>query len=188
MGTRRWPRPGRGLLALVGVTVGVTVVVALVVASGSLPRNGPTAVRSLVGLSRPGHPWVTTTELAAWMARPAATGPVLVDARAAEEFAVGHLAGARLWRQGADRGAIPDGRPLVVYCSLGIRSAEVVAALQRSGSVQVHNQVHNLAGGIFQWANEGRPLVARGRPVHVVHPFNGFWGLFLEAKRRAPHR
>jgi hypothetical protein len=39
--------------------------------------------------------------------------------------------------------------------------------------------VFNLQGSIFQWANEGRPLITNGHAVHVVHPFNERWGVLL---------
>jgi len=39
--------------------------------------------------------------------------------------------------------------------------------------------VFNLQGSIFQWANEGRPLMANGRVVHVVHPYSERWGVLL---------
>jgi hypothetical protein len=39
--------------------------------------------------------------------------------------------------------------------------------------------VFNLQGSIFKWANEGRPLIANDRAVHVVHPYNERWGVLL---------
>jgi 3-mercaptopyruvate sulfurtransferase SseA len=45
--------------------------------------------------------------------------------------------------------------------------------------------VSYLAGGIFQWANEERPLVdAAGNPTTRVHPYNRFWGRLLKPKLR----
>jgi 3-mercaptopyruvate sulfurtransferase SseA len=45
--------------------------------------------------------------------------------------------------------------------------------------------VYNLEGGLFQWANEGRPIVRGSEQVHEVHPFNRIWGLLLRKDLRA---
>jgi rhodanese-related sulfurtransferase len=74
--------------------------------------------------------------------------------------------------------------PVVVYCSVGWRSSEVAEALQRSG----YRDVRNLKGGIFTWANEGRPLYRDGRRVFVVHPFDRGWGRLLTPRYRAKTR
>ncbi|MGH7943844.1 MAG: rhodanese-like domain-containing protein, partial [Opitutaceae bacterium] len=72
---------------------------------------------------------------------------------------------------------VPPDRAVVVYCSVGWRSAEVVARLAKGGK----HGVLNLDGSIFQWANEGRSLIdSRAEPVRVVHPFNRAWGSLLE--------
>ncbi len=49
------------------------------------------------------------------------------------------------------------------------------AALGPDSSVSVLN----LEGGLFQWANEGRPLAGGATGVH---PFNSFWGRGLESR------
>ena len=41
------------------------------------------------------------------------------------------------------------------------------------------DNVFNLQGSIFQWANEGRLLMANDRAVHAVHPYNERWGVLL---------
>ena len=51
--------------------------------------------------------------------------------------------------------------PIVVYCSVGYRSARVARWLGRQG----FTNVRNLDGSLFAWANEGRPMEADGRPV-----------------------
>jgi hypothetical protein len=63
----------------------------------------------------------------------------------------------------------------VAYCSVGYRSARLVAQLRQAG----YTQVYNLEGSIFRWANEGQSLVSQGQLVAVVHPFNPTWGLLL---------
>ena len=126
---------------------------------------------------------ITTGALAARLADSTRPPPLLLDARTPEEYAVSHLRGARLAPTPAAAQAILAGRPkgveVVVYCSVGYRSAEVAAALQGAG----YTAVRNLEGSIFQWANEGR-TVYRGegdgeRPVGRVHPYNRRWGRLL---------
>jgi 3-mercaptopyruvate sulfurtransferase SseA len=71
--------------------------------------------------------------------------------------------------------------PIVVYCSVGYRSAGVVQALQAQG----FSEVYNLKGSIFRWANEGRPVVRNGEPVSAVHPYDASWGQLLTDSLRA---
>lgn len=105
--------------------------------------------------------------------------PVLIDVREVEEFAVSHLSGA--FRAGVDvptqlteRGVTPD-TLIVVYCSVGYRSAQLAEQLEFAG----YTRVFNLEGSIFAWANEGRPLVNLAGPTTLVHPFNAKWGAYL---------
>ena len=65
---------------------------------------------------------------------------------------------------------------IVAYCSVGYRSSVFAERLQRAGYLNVRQ----LDGGIFQWANEGRPL-AGGK---VVHPYNARWGRYLHSELR----
>lgn len=71
--------------------------------------------------------------------------------------------------------------PIVVYCSVGYRSARVAAKLGEAG----FSQVYNLEGSLFQWANEGRPLFQQGNPVRMVHPYSDRWGKLLRPQYRA---
>ncbi len=132
-------------------------------------------------------PAVTTGALAERLDQGAP--PVLLDARTSAEFAVSHLPGARHVRPDAGvqelAAALADvdrQRPVVVYCSVGVRSAGVARRLREAGFAQVEN----LEGSVFQWANEGRPLVtAGGEPARVVHPYDAVWGRLLRPERRA---
>jgi rhodanese-related sulfurtransferase len=122
---------------------------------------------------------LSTEELAAWLADPGREAPLLLDARAPEEYAVSHLDGARLAPGRAEALAalagVPHTRPVVVYCSVGWRSSALADQLRREG----FERVYNLEGSIFQWANEGRPVVRDGRPVAAVHPYDASWGRLL---------
>jgi len=114
----------------------------------------------------------------------AATPPVLLDTRTEAEFAVSHLANAqRIDPKTEDFSALqlPIDTPIVAYCSVGYRSARLVNRLQQAG----YTNVANLEGSIFQWANEGRPVVRKGQPVQQVHPYSQTWGQLLKPNLRA---
>ncbi len=124
--------------------------------------------------------WIETLELGRRMAGSTRV-PLLLDARTPEEHALGHLPGARRIDPGATELGIERSAPIVVYCSVGYRSAALCARLQTSG----YSDVRNLSGGIFQWANERRELRAAEGRVSQVHPFSRLWGLWLRPDARA---
>jgi rhodanese-related sulfurtransferase len=108
---------------------------------------------------------------------------VVLDVRTPEEFAVSHLPGAvRVDPDRADLGslAVAEESTVVVYCSVGYRSAAIAEALEAAGV----ERVYNLRGGIFAWANEGRPMIRDGAPVHRVHPYDPIWGRLLRKELR----
>ena len=127
----------------------------------------------------PDVPQMSTGELGQRIAANGEATPLLIDVRTREEYEISHLPGA-IWAEtpsqiaSAIRGA-SDRRPVVLYCSVGVRSSRAAAKLMQSRPANVFN----LQGSIFQWANEGRPLIANGHAVHVVHPFNERWGVLL---------
>jgi rhodanese-related sulfurtransferase len=142
-------------------------------------------VRQVTGRKFPGVKHITTAELAGWLADSGRSQPLLLDARTAPEYAVSHLAGARridpirpLLRH---MEAFARDTPVVVYCSVGYRSARVARWLGRQG----FTNVRQLDGSLFAWANEGRPMVADGRSVREVHPYNDFWGRLLKPEVRS---
>ncbi len=72
--------------------------------------------------------------------------------------------------------------PVVAYCSVGYRSAGLADGLGQHG----YTRVCNLEGSLFQWANEGRPLVDADGRVNVVHPYGEPWSDLLDEARRGP--
>jgi rhodanese-related sulfurtransferase len=143
-------------------------------------------VRKRIAKEFPNVPQLATQDLAAWLADEKREKPVLLDVRAAEEFSVSHLAGARRIDPDATASQLPSGiakdQPLVTYCSVGYRSSALADRLRAAG----YTKVQNLAGSIFQWANEDRPLVSDGNPATVVHPYSAIWSGMLKKERRAP--
>jgi rhodanese-related sulfurtransferase len=130
--------------------------------------------------------WIRTEDLARWQEDRGQPQPVVLDARTQPEFAVSHLKGALPidpYRPSLRplRG-IPKSGAIVVYSSAGYRGARVANWLAKAG----YTSAVNLAGGLFQWANEGRPLFREeGRPTALVHPYDERWGLLVVGRYRA---
>lgn len=139
-------------------------------------------VEALIHAECPDIASVSTERLAAWLDD---GPPLLLDVRTPEEYAVSHLPGAvrvdpkaapeALTAEVTTRRGSDGGQRVVVYCSVGIRSARVADRLRRAGV----GSVYNLDGSIFRWASEGRPVVRDGAPVRAVHPYNALWGRLL---------
>ena len=132
------------------------------------------AIDRLIHLRFPQVPSLTIQELAAWLEQP--HPPLLLDARQPAEYQVSHLPNARLLPNNlAELSGIRS--PIVVYCSVGYRSARAVAALQALGL-----EAFNLKGSIFAWANAGYPVYRGAQPVAQVHPYNALWGKLLRSE------
>ena len=134
----------------------------------------------------PEVPQMDTRELGQRMAANSGVTPLLIDVRTHEEYEVSHLPGA-IWAETPSQmasavRAASDQKPVVLYCSVGVRSSRAAAKLMESR----RGNVFNLQGSIFQWANEGRPLLANDRDVHVVHPYSERWGVLLNPQLH-PH-
>jgi rhodanese-related sulfurtransferase len=90
----------------------------------------------------------------------------VVDVREQVEWVNGHIEGAHhipLRELPGRMHELPDGRLLVV-CRVGARSGQATRYLQANG----HDAV-NLAGGMLDWADAGRPMVSElGSPPRVV--------------------
>ena len=144
------------------------------------------ATRTFVRTRFPDVRHVSTEALAAELDEAQTARPLLIDARTSQEFAVSHLAQAS--RVGSLDEALallqdePRTRAIVAYCSVGYRSSQLAAALQGAG----YENVRNLEGSIFAWANEGRPLVNARGATTLVHPYDERWGALLRPELRAP--
>ena len=130
--------------------------------------------------------WISTQELANWLADKSRPAPLLLDVRTPEEWNMSQLPGARHAEpktpvENVTAGISKD-TPIVTYCAVGYRSAEFATRLRTAG----FTNVRNLEGSIFQWANEHRPLVQGEQPVSRVHPYNALWGRLLAEDVRAP--
>lgn len=121
-----------------------------------------------------------------WMINRSVTPPLLLDVRSASEFSASHLPGARLvvpGRSVVENGLIgTENAKIVVYDTVGFDAAEFASTLRRRNFTDV--QV--LEGGIFLWANDGRPLAGETGPTTQVRPGISEYTSLLERAHRAP--
>jgi rhodanese-related sulfurtransferase len=144
------------------------------------------AIRRLVRARFADVTHLTTAQLAAWLADPQRTPPVLLDVRSAAEYAVSHLPGAQRIDPEctADEviAKVPADRSWVMYCSVGYRSSHLAQRVLQAG---VTTAVSNLDGAIFCWVREGRALDS-DRPTVQVHPYSRIAAKLLRPEHRAP--
>ena len=107
---------------------------------------------------------------------------VFLDTRTINEYEVSHLKDA-LWvgyssfdGQKLQESIPSKNTPIVVYCSIGVRSEDIGEKLLNLGYLNVKN----LYGGIFKWKNSGYPVVdSEGKVTEKVHAFDKLWGKLL---------
>ena len=91
----------------------------------------------------------------------------IIDVRDDEEFAAGHIAGARhipLSKLAACLGEIGHDLSAVTVCRSGRRSGVAAAQLTKAGLT-----AHNMEGGMAKWAKKGLPFAASdGSPGRVA--------------------
>lgn len=143
------------------------------------------AALRLVREDFPGVPQMTTARLAELLEQEPPS-VLLLDARRLEEYEVGHLRAA-VHADGLDaalaaRGAHGREGTVVVYCSVGYRSAELAERLIATGV----DNVFNLEGSLFRWANEDRPVHRGAERVFAVHPYDDDWASLLDRRYWPP--
>ena len=114
----------------------------------------------------------------------------LVDVRTPDEFAAGHLSGAvniNWFGSGflsECQSALDTGRPVMVYCRSGKRSAAAAARLEKSGF-----KVYTLLGGYLAWTGAGKPVTTYeverfftdgGAPVDITLIKHGSLAVFYK--------
>lgn len=109
-----------------------------------------------------------------------AAGPVtLVDVRSKEERAVSTISGSRaLSDLPTNLSDLPDQAPLVLYCTVGFRSAlearRLAAHAPRAG---IYSMV-----GVLKWAHSGGAFVnGSGTATNRVHTFGSKWQVMAPA-------
>lgn len=104
---------------------------------------------------------------------------LFLDTRTPEEYTVSHIKDSRFINYDdfstAKLAALPKDTPIIVYCAVGYRSEKVTKKLMEAG----FKNVTNLYGGIFEWVNDGYPVVDSKGPTNKVHAYNKTWGRWL---------
>jgi rhodanese-related sulfurtransferase len=179
----RWLRKSKARMVVLSFLVsGIAATMSLQLFA--TPKNPITWADVFAWIKRewPEVPQMNTQELAQRMADGGDSVPLLIDVRARREYEISHLPGA-VWAETSHQ--IEDvlkryskHQVIVFYCSAGVRSSRAAARLTKIG----YTNVFNLQGSIFQWANEGRPLLRDGKVVDVVHPYDERWGVLLDSR------
>ena len=109
-------------------------------------------------------------------------GSVFLDARKKEEYDVSHIENAiwvgttKLNSKEMSSLVLDKSTPIIVYCSIGVRSENTAEEFLAEG----YTNVKNLYGGIFQWKNQDHPVFDnQGKETDKVHAFSKHWGQFL---------
>ena len=106
---------------------------------------------------------------------------VILDSRELVEFKVSHIEGAKLVGYNHFRlSSLPDNvdkkTPIVVYCTLGVRSEVIGNQLIENG----YTDVKNLYGGISEWKNKDYIVIdSTQRMTENIHVYSKKWGKWL---------
>ncbi len=148
----------------------------LAFASGELP------LQRFAAAVEAAYPATPTLTVQSFTARGDRASMLVVDARLPAERAVSQIPGAISSEQLRERlnesaasladGGQPRVRPTVlVYCTIGMRSAELTRELRSEGIT-----AFNLSGGVLAWAEAGQPFVdGNGDPTRKVHVYGRLW-------------
>ena len=106
---------------------------------------------------------------------------IILDSRELDEFKVSHIEGAILVGYNHFRlSSLPDSIdkkiPIVVYCTLGVRSEVIANQLVENG----YTNVKNLYGGISEWKNKDYIVIdSIQRMTENIHVYSKKWGKWL---------
>ncbi|WP_347373146.1 rhodanese-like domain-containing protein [Aequorivita sp. Q41] len=109
---------------------------------------------------------------------------VILDTREPNEFQVSHIASAKnigfntfsLETKALQK--LNKNTPIIVYCSLGIRSEKIGEKLKKAG----FTNIKNLYGGIFEWKNKNYAVIdSTGIKTENIHAFSKMWSKYLRA-------
>lgn len=124
-------------------------------------------------------PYISAEELNIFQSK---TDVLLIDTREREEYEVSKIEGAvfagfedfslkQFFNLVTDKT-----QPVVVYCSLGIRSEIIGEKLKIAG----YTNVKNLYGGIFEWKNKDFEVIdSEGKKTEKIHAYSKKWGKWL---------
>jgi len=106
---------------------------------------------------------------------------IVLDARDQKEFNVSHIknaihVGFKDFDYKSIRPMLTPNKEIVVYCSIGYRSAVVAQKLMDKG-----HKAFNFYGGIFDWFNRGNPIVDNeNKLTERIHGYNKKWSVWVK--------
>jgi len=114
---------------------------------------------------------------------------IIFDVREKDEFDVSHIDNS-IWVDpsidasdfNAQYAEQIEGKTVVLYCSVGVRSSRLAEKLMTSKADAKMSPIYNLENGIFGWHNESRPLITENASTDFVHPYNRIWGRMVNRK------
>ena len=107
---------------------------------------------------------------------------LILDTRKKEEYDVSHIPGAIWVSENMNEEIFAfakanKGTPIVVYCSVGVRSENFGEQLQEKG----FSNVKNLYGSIFAWKDACYNVYdQKENPTDNVHVFSDAWSSYLK--------
>ena len=125
--------------------------------------------------------FISSDELNAQYQNTTSAFPYIFDVREKSEFEISHLKTAVNLGSAVEIAKLVNDKnaEIVVYCSVGYRSAGVADELRLMG----YRKVRNLHHSIFEWASKDYPLVNAYGLTDKVHPFNKKWGTLVDEIR-----
>lgn len=105
---------------------------------------------------------------------------VFLDTRELEEYNISHISGAIY--VGYDNFSFSNLKlekdcKIILYCSVGYRSEIIGKILKKSG----YDNVHNLYGSIFEWVNQGHPIIdPKGKTTNKLHTYSRSWSKWVD--------
>jgi len=105
---------------------------------------------------------------------------VILDSREPKEYEVSHIANSIFVGYNklelSKISTIKKDAKIIVYCSVGYRSERIGEKLLNAG----YTNVLNLYGGIFEWVNNGFPVVdMKNNQTQNIHAYDKEWGKWL---------
>lgn len=116
---------------------------------------------------------------------------VLFDVRSPEEQQVSQIPGAVPVDPAISQesfvtkyGAALKGKTPVFYCAVGVRSSKLAERVgaQTLAALGAAGPLVTMAGGIFAWNWEGRPLVNAKGATDAVHGYDATWGRLVKPR------
>lgn len=97
---------------------------------------------------------------------------VLVDVRSKEETDVSMIPGALTKFEFEDTMAQHQGKLVIAYCTIGVRSGQYAADLLEKGW-----NARNYRGSILDWCKDNFPLTRNGKETNQVHTYSSLYSV-----------